>query len=95
MSHKRLTKKEFVTILADLNFNGNYSKAMKYLDSITNLIKTQINDGNSVVLPGFGVFKSYVKPAHKARNPATGDSVNVPARTRMTFKPSTHFFSNN
>ena len=42
-------------------------------------------DGESVKLVGFGTFKTTERAAHTARNPATGEAVEVPAKTHVSF----------
>ena len=44
-------------------------------------------DGETVKLVGFGTFKTTERDAHTARNPATGETVEVPAHTRVSFVP--------
>lgn len=44
--------------------------------------------GDSVNIPGFGIFTSKERPAHTGRNPATGESVEIPAKRVAIFKPS-------
>ena len=46
------------------------------------------NDGDSLVLKGFGTFKRKSVAARTARNPQTGDPVQVPARSVLKFKSS-------
>ena len=42
-------------------------------------------DGEDVMLVGFGTFKASVNAARMARNPATGEPVEVPAKHRVRF----------
>lgn len=42
----------------------------------------------SVQLRGFGTFKTTIKAARVGRNPGTGESINIPEKTVMTFKVS-------
>lgn len=44
--------------------------------------------GDSANIPGFGIFTSKERPAHAGRNPATGESVEIPAKRVAIFKPS-------
>jgi len=92
---QRLTKKEFVQRLAETHFNGNYSKAYKSLENILDLINKAVVDGESISFTGFGTFNSKISPARLGRNPRTGAAVNIPAKKRVTFKPSKKFFSSN
>lgn len=50
-------------------------------------IITQMHAGNKVVIPNFGEFSLIVKPARTARNPKTGEAVNVATYKKMEFKP--------
>ena len=55
----------------------------KTLDYITEaLIK-----GETVELRNFGVFEVKTRKPRRARNPRTGEPVDVPARRVVTFKP--------
>jgi DNA-binding protein HU-beta len=45
-------------------------------------------EGENVSLHGFGLFKRVERPARQGVNPNTGDTIEVPARTVLTFKPS-------
>jgi nucleoid DNA-binding protein len=52
-------------------------------DGITEIL---VEEGN-IELRNFGVFKVKERKPRKARNPRTGESVMVPARRTVTFKP--------
>lgn len=52
-------------------------------------IKRRVAEGNGkLTLIGTGTFKMTEKAARVARNPRTGEAVNVPAKTVLTFKAS-------
>jgi len=46
------------------------------------------NDGDRVILRQFGTFKRKNVPARKARNPKTGDMIDVPAKSVIKFSAS-------
>lgn len=46
------------------------------------------NDGDDMVVRGFGTFKRKHVAAKVARNPATGGTVNVAAKSVLRFKAS-------
>lgn len=50
------------------------------------IVDTLVTDGR-IELRNFGVFEVKKRAARKARNPRTGDSVEVPSRFVVTFKP--------
>ena len=54
---------------------------------IDNIVDGLLDDGK-VTLVGFGTFSTGERKARKARNPRTGESIDVPAKTVAKFKPS-------
>ncbi|PLX51451.1 MAG: DNA-binding protein [Desulfobulbaceae bacterium] len=53
------------------------------LDSITNAL----SGGDKVTLVGFGTFSTSKRAARQGRNPQTGATIKIPARTVARFKP--------
>jgi integration host factor subunit alpha len=47
-----------------------------------------LENGEDVLLPGFGKFSVKDKRKRRGRNPLTGDDLTLDARRVMTFKPS-------
>lgn len=60
----------------------------KTLREAAGLIIRETSAGEKVMLKGFGTFSVKAKAARTARNPMTGASVQVPARSVLTFKVS-------
>jgi len=52
------------------------------------VVTEALAQGNNIEIRGFGSFKVKNRRARKARNPRTGEAVEVPARWVPTFKPS-------
>ena len=50
------------------------------------IVETLISEGR-IELRNFGVFEVKRRKARKARNPRTGDKVDVPPKNVVTFKP--------
>lgn len=50
--------------------------------------ETTLKSGNDVVLGDFGKLSAKRRDAREARNPATGGTIQVPAKTVVKFKPS-------
>ena len=46
-----------------------------------------LEEGGEASIPDFGKFKTRFVAAHTARNPQTGESVSVPDKTVVVFKP--------
>ncbi|MEL6358889.1 MAG: HU family DNA-binding protein [Bacteroidota bacterium] len=53
------------------------------LDSITHALK----DKESVSLVGFGTFSVNERPARQGRNPSTGATIQIAAKSVVKFKP--------
>jgi nucleoid DNA-binding protein len=51
-------------------------------------VKDCLVEGKHLEIRGFGTFKVKNHKARKARNPKTGDTVQVPARKKAVFKVS-------
>ena len=63
------------------------AEAEKAITAVLGNIKTLSTD-SKVIIREFGIFSMKDKAARVARNPMTGESVNVPAKTVFTFKAS-------
>jgi nucleoid DNA-binding protein len=61
------------------------------VEGIVASIVEAIIEGNKVELRGFGVFNSKKRKPRKARNPRTGEIVELKERNEPLFKPSTDF----
>jgi integration host factor subunit alpha len=58
------------------------------VESTFDIIKSELEKGNSVNVSGFGKWTVKSKRARNGRNPQTGDSMIIDARMVVTFKPS-------
>ncbi len=63
----------------------------KALDAVINTIIQTIKAGEKVNITGLGIFKLKDKKARLARNPKTGESVQVPAKRAPKFLASKNF----
>jgi len=81
---KPLTKTE---ILAELAANNDMSKVQvaAFLDSLCALAYRQAKKSAKFTLPGFGILKLQQRAARVGRNPATGESINIPKKTVVKF----------
>lgn len=64
------------------------AEAVRVVDSMTDMIGHLLEEHGRVNLNGFGCFMLREKPARSARNPRTGEQVNVPARRAVVFTPA-------
>lgn len=59
----------------------------RMLETIISSIQTALKNGEKVSLTGLGTFIVKDKKARMARNPKTGEQVQVPAKKAPKFKP--------
>ena len=81
-----MTKKEIVKTISDqigLTQLRTKEIVQKTFDAI---VETLVDEGR-IELRNFGVFEVKRRAARKARNPRTGDKVDVPEKFVVTFKP--------
>lgn len=62
------------------------SKERDLVKEAADLIARETSAGEKIILRGFGTFKQITKAARKAKNPRTGETIDVPARTVLAFK---------
>lgn len=58
------------------------------VDGFLNAVKQTLADENRIELRGFGTFEVRYRDARTARNPRTGEPVEVPPRTVPVFRAS-------
>jgi integration host factor subunit alpha len=63
-------------------------EAEKNVETLLEIIKGSLADGEDVLVSGFGKFCVKEKAERKGRNPATGESMMLDARRVVTFKSS-------
>ena len=80
------TKKDLIKIVSEeigLTQLRTHEIVQKTLEALVNALMSD----HRVELRGFGVFQVEKRAARKARNPRTGEVVDVPAKRIVTFKP--------
>lgn len=78
---------EFVDALST-TLNCNKKSAEVAARAVFAEVVKAMQNGDEVKIPGFGVFATKDRDARTARNPKTGESVDVPAKRVPTFKAS-------
>lgn len=61
------------------------------LESLMDGVMATVKKGDTVTLTGFGTFKASKRSARTGRNPQTGASIKIPARTVPVFKAGKAF----
>jgi integration host factor subunit alpha len=81
-----LTKTEIVEDLVKMGFNR--SKAVQMLENLLEIIKKRLEQGEDVLISGFGKFCVKNKKERRGRNPATGNDLILDKRKVITFNCS-------
>ena len=66
-------------------------QAEKALDAFVETITSALKEGDKVQLVGFGSFEVKERAAHSGRNPATGETIEIPASKSPVFKAGKTF----
>ena len=64
------------------------TEAVKYVETLLEIIKARLEAGEDVLISGFGKFCVKDKRARRGRNPHTGEDLMLEPRRVVTFKPS-------
>jgi integration host factor subunit alpha len=82
-----MTKAEIVEqIYEQVGFSKK--EAAELVETVFEIIKDTLANGEKVKISGFGNFVVRDKNARKGRNPQTGEEILLEARRVLTFKPS-------
>ena len=58
------------------------------LDELNKLVVRELKKEGTIRLAGLGIFRKRKLKARVGRNPATGEQIKIPARTRLRFTPA-------
>ena len=82
-----MTKAEIVERIYE-RVGFSKKEAADVVESIFEVIKARLEEGEKVKISGFGNFILRDKRPRKGRNPQTGDDIQITARRVLTFRPS-------
>jgi DNA-binding protein HU-beta len=85
-----MNKNEMKKVLAE-EIGVSLKDAGVIIDAVFGTIKSGLVNDGKVTLVGFGSFNAATQAARKARNPKTGEPIDVPAKTVVKFKPAAAF----
>ena len=82
-----LTKAQIVEALFA---RGGFTKiqSAQVIDTLFELIKQSLQNGEDILISGFGKFSVQEKQARRGRNPKTGKAITLAPRKAVTFKCS-------
>ena len=81
-----LTKNDIVSRVHELGFTKK--KSVEIIETLLEIIKSNLEKGDDVLVSGFGKFCVKNKNKRRGRNPATGADLILRERRVVTFKCS-------
>ena len=85
-----MTKAELVAKLAEAG-GVSRKQADDLLSALTDNVVKTVKKGESVKIPGLGIFRLRKMKARLGRNPQTGEPIKIPARKKVGFTVSKTF----
>ncbi len=64
------------------------AEAVEAVEAVLEIVKQTLENGENVLISGFGKFTVKDKRARRGRNPHTGEDLILSPRRVVTFKPS-------
>jgi integration host factor subunit alpha len=64
------------------------TQSAQIIDTLFELLKQSLEQGDDVLISGFGKFSVHEKNRRRGRNPQSGESIMLPPRKVVTFKCS-------
>jgi len=79
-----MTRTELIDAIA-AELGGDKKAAKTFLEGFTRIVETEMKKEGEVPLAGLGKFKVSKRQARTGRNPATGEAIQIPAKTVVKF----------
>ena len=67
---------------------GDRRTAAAAVEAVLGTVMRAVRDGEPVALSGFGVFEKVDRAARSARNPSTGEAIDIAASRKLAFTPA-------
>jgi DNA-binding protein HU-beta len=84
---KRMTQSEVLNHFAE-KFDMKRAQVRELFDELANLASSEVKSNGEFALPGFGKLVLSERKAREGRNPQTGDTIQIPAKTTLKFRVS-------
>ncbi len=82
---KRMTQSEVINHFAEKS-SLKRTQVKEIFDELAALAGREVKNNGEFVLPGFGKLVLSQRKAREGRNPATGETIQIPAKTTLKFR---------
>lgn len=80
-----MTKSALMSALADKTGLAK-KEVVNLMDTLMSLAYSEVKKNGEFVVPGIGKLVKVNRKAREGRNPATGESIHIPAKTVVKFR---------
>ncbi|MGC9217757.1 HU family DNA-binding protein [Acidithiobacillus sp.] len=87
MEKTTVTQSQIVDFLAERH-GLSKTQATRVIHSLVDYFSVSLSSGHCVRLSGLGVLDTHLSAARMARNIRTGETVEIPEKRRIRFRPS-------
>ncbi|HLM54768.1 MAG TPA: HU family DNA-binding protein [Pyrinomonadaceae bacterium] len=82
-----MSQSEVVNHIAE-KFELKRAQVKELFEELGSLASSEVKSSGEFVLPGFGKLVLSERKAREGRNPQTGDTIQIPAKTTLKFRLS-------
>ena len=82
---KRMTQSEVINHFAEKT-GLKRAQVKEFFEELANLASSEVRTNGEFGLPGFGKLVRSERKAREGRNPATGETIQIPAKTTLKFR---------
>ena len=83
-----MTKADLARAIYERHGGISLEDSQQIVDRIFAIIKQQLLDGKRVHIVGFGTLEVVTRRPRRGRNPATGETIDLPSKRALVFRPS-------
>ena len=84
---KRMSQSEVINHFAE-KFDMKRAQVKEIFEELSTLATREVKQNGEFVLPGFGKMVLSQRKAREGRNPQTGETIQIPAKTALKFRLS-------
>ena len=82
---KRMSQSEVYNHFAEKT-GMKRAQVKEFFEELSNLAMSEVKGNGEFVLPGFGKLVLSERKAREGRNPQTGETIQIPAKTTLKFR---------
>ncbi|MFA6194271.1 MAG: HU family DNA-binding protein [Patescibacteria group bacterium] len=81
----KMTKSQMIASLSEVAGLSKKETAA-FMDNLAEFVYKEVKKNGECIVPGFGKLVKAKRKAREGRNPATGETIKIPAKTVVKFR---------